>query len=256
MLASTASRSPEANVFPGPPSNSVSPLITARPTCNEMLPGVCPGVCITVIRTLPTRTSAPSSSLPSIRSSGILISALPTRTGAPVAARTASYVIQWSPCQCVAITVPTPPSAAMAASSGDSSSGMSTSSDSPAATSRTMYALLLYGPIGPIFTMRTSPSSTTAMSTSGTFCRRVGRLSTHRRLVSALLRLVRLALFDSADVGEGRVIRHDLLPSSWFHTQLLGDHAAHDASCQRTEAGEGGEAPLQVLRISRLAPDA
>src|ERR1700724_542152 len=203
---------------------------------------------MTVTRTLPTLTSAPSSSLPSMRSSGILISAPPTRTGAPVAARTASYVIQWSPCQCVAITVPTPPSAAMAASSGDSSSGMSTSSDSPAATSRTMYALLLYGPIGPIFTMRTSPSSTTAMSTSGTSCRRVGRLSTHRRLVSALLRLVRLALFDSVDVGEGRVIRHDLLPSSWFHTQLLGDHADHDASFQRTEAGEGGEAPLQVLR--------
>src|ERR1700730_15195026 len=256
MLASTASRSPEANVFPGPPSNSVSPLITARPTCNEMLPGVCPGVCITVIRTLPTMTSAPSSSLPSMRSSGILISALPTRTGAPVAARTASYVIQWSACQCVAITVPTPPSAAIASSSGDSSSGMSTSSDWPAATSRTMYALLLYGPIGPIFTMRTSPSSTTAMSAPGTFCISLRRAGTHRGLVGALLRLIRLAFLDGVDIGESWVVRHDLLPSSGLHAKLLGDDADHDAGLQRSEAGEGCEAALQVLGVRRVAPDA
>src|SRR5581483_4334130 len=54
------STSPAADVLPGPPSNSVSPLITARPTRRQMLPGVCPGVWITVQRTPPTATSSPS----------------------------------------------------------------------------------------------------------------------------------------------------------------------------------------------------
>src|ERR1700719_1289744 len=111
------------------------------------------------------------------------------------------------------MTVRTPPSAAMASSSGLSSSGMSTRSPSPALTSRTTYALLLYGPIGPILTMRMPPSSKTLTSAPATTHRfgrpllRRGlggrfrrRLGAYRRLERALLILVRLALGNRADV--------------------------------------------------------
>src|ERR1700680_1102735 len=72
------------------------------------------------------------------------------------------------------MTVWTPPSAAIAASSGSSSSGMSTSTAAPAATSRTTYALLPYGPIGPILTTRIPPSSNTVISAPATGPRLVG----------------------------------------------------------------------------------
>src|SRR5690349_13113701 len=127
----------------------------------------------------------------------------------------------------------------MASSSGCSSNGMSTSSDSPAATSRTMYAMLFDGPIGPIFTMRTSPSSMTVSSAAGTLCRRLGSAGgSQRRLERALLRLVLLTLRDGVHIGQRRPVRRDLLPASWFDTQLLGHHAHHHASLGSAEPGQ------------------
>src|SRR5438445_13559593 len=134
--------------------------------------------------------------------------------------------------------VRTLPSAAMASSSGCSSSGMSTSSDSPAATSRTMYALLFDGPMGPILTMRTSPSSMTVSSAAGTLCRRLGSAGdSQRRFERALLRLVLLTLDHGVHIGQRRPARRDLLPACRFDPQLLGHHPDHHARLGGAEPG-------------------
>src|ERR1700690_4017568 len=132
----------------------------------------------------------------------------------------------------------TPPSDAIAASSGCSSAGMSTSTAAPAATSRTTYALFPYGPIGPILTTRTPQSSKTVISAPATrhrlggplpgrglcagvaLCRSLG---THRCLEGTLLRLILLALGDRADVRERWPVRGDALPSGRTHAEVLGD---------------------------------
>src|SRR5438128_10997984 len=97
--------------------------------------------------------------------------------------------------------------------------------------------------MGPIFTMRTSPSSTTVSSGSPTPCRRFGTVrGAQRRLVCALLCLVSLALGNCVHVRQGRMVRGDLLPSGRAHAELLGDNAHHDAGLGGAEAGQCGEA--------------
>src|ERR1022692_1921227 len=168
------------------------------------------------------------------------------------------------------MTVCTPPSAAIAASSGSSSRGMSTSTATPAATSRTTYALFPYGPIGPTLTIRTPPSSKTVISAPATrhrlrgpLLRRGGLsgsilgcgLSAERRFERTLLRLVLLAFRDRLDVRQGRPVGGDGLPPRETDAQVLGDHADHDPRLGGTETGQGGEAPLQLLRVLGLDPD-
>src|SRR3984893_217504 len=168
------------------------------------------------------------------------------------------------------MTVWTPPSAAIAASSGSSSSGMSTSTAAPAATARTTYALLPYGPIGPILTTRIPPSSNTVISAPATGPRLGGPLPSRRRfpgisfrgglgsesgLEGTFLRLVLLAFRDRSDIRKGRPVGGDALPSRRPHAKVLGRDPDHDPRLGGTETGQRGEPPLQLLRILGLGPD-
>src|SRR5580704_19635549 len=168
------------------------------------------------------------------------------------------------------MTVCTPPSAAMASSNGPSSRGISTSTADPALTSRTTYALFSYGPIGPILTMRISPSSKVVISAPATRHRlgrtllRCGRwlgVAIRRRLSSqlclegALLRLVVLALRHGPHVGQRRPIGSDLLPSREAHTEVLRYHADHDPRFGGAESGQRREPPQQILGVLGSSPD-
>src|ERR1700680_586524 len=82
------------------------------------------------------------------------------------------------------------------------------------------------------------------------------RLRAHRRLECALLRLVRLALGNGSHVREGGPIRSDALPAVGAGAEMLGDDADHDACLGGAESGQRREAPLQLLGISGLSPDA
>src|ERR1019366_7241758 len=164
----------------------------------------------------------------------------------------------------------TPPSDAIAASSGCSSAGMSTSPAAARAASRTTYALFPSGPIGPILTTRMPPSSKTVTSAPATrhgpcgplpgggrfagvaLCRRVG---THRCLEGTLLRLILLALGDRTDVRESRPVRGNALPSGRAHAEVFGDDADHDPSLGGAEAWQRGKSALQLLGILGLGPD-
>src|SRR5450759_5574861 len=117
----------------------------------------------------------------------------------------------------------------MASSSCPSSNGMSTSSDTPACTSRTMYALLPYGPIGPTLTIRTPPASWTVRSATPPAARRGGApgLGAHRSFPRSLAGLVLLALGHGMHIGERRVVGGERLPTFGLDVEVLADHAEH-----------------------------
>src|SRR5450631_348475 len=151
----------------------------------------------------------------------------------------------------------TRPSAAMASSSGPSSRGMSTRSEAPAATSRTMYALLLNGPIGPTCTIRMPPSSMTVRLARpiGSCGRRSAGPCTHRCLPRALAGLVPLALGNGVHVGKSGVVGDELGPARRVDGVLLGKDAEHDASLHLAEPRESAQPAEQLRRIGDVAPD-
>src|SRR5665213_1822847 len=151
----------------------------------------------------------------------------------------------------------TRPSAAMASSSGPSSRGMSTRSEAPAATSRTMYALLLNGPIGPTCTIRMPPSSMTVTSgiPVGSCGRRSAGPCAHRCLPRAFAGLVPLALGNGVHVGEGGVVGDELGPARRLDAVVLGEDAEYDASLHLAEPRQSTQPAEQLRCIGDAAPD-
>ena len=73
----------------------------------------------------------------------------------------------------------------------------------------------------------------------------------HLRLVRALLRLVFRERLGRIDVAEGRMSRQDLFPTWRPNAELLHENRGQRRDLHVAEAGEGGDAPLQIAPVGQ-----